>query len=203
MSISTHLYDLPKNVTFKGDIAIDTEATGLCFNRDRLCLVQLSDGNGDVHMVHFPEPKYDAPNLTALLEDPERTFIFHYARFDVALLLNTFNVLIQSLFCTKIASRLCRTYTDSHGLKDLCRELLNITLSKQQQSSDWAHSPLSKEQIEYAAADVLYLHRLRTQLTTMLEREERLALAQDCFAFLPTRAAIDLCGWNNEDIFAH
>lgn len=187
----------------KGDIAIDTEAMGLDNHRDRLCVVQLSDGNGDAHLVHFPTKKFDCPNLKKLLTDKNRVKLFHFARFDVAILTHYLNIKLENIYCTKIASRLCRTFTDSHGLKDLCGELLNIKISKQQQSSDWGAAELNHEQLTYAAADVLYLHALRDKLNAMLIREDRMELAEECFKFLPSRAALDLLGWDEFDIFVH
>lgn len=194
--------DLPQGFDLPGDIAIDTEAMGLNNHRDRLCVVQLSNGNGDAHLVQFQKGVYDAPNLKKLLSKPD-TKIFHFARFDVAILKHYLGIDVYPLFCTKIASKLVRTYTDSHGLKELCRELLGQAISKQQQSSDWGANTLSKDQQEYAAADVLYLHRIRDTLKEMLLREGRLALAQKCFEFLPTRVELDLLGWPEEDIFQH
>lgn len=186
-----------------GDLAIDTEAMGLNNHRDRLCVVQLSNGNGDCHIVHFPERVYNCPNLIKLLADQTTQKIFHFARFDVAIIQHYLGVKIENIFCTKIASRLCRTYTDSHGLKDLCSEILNLKLNKQQQSSDWGAAELKAEQIEYAAQDVLHLHKLRDHLSLMLQREGRLDLAQACFRFLSHRAELDLQGWVDFDIFAH
>ncbi|MFN7095403.1 MAG: ribonuclease D [Burkholderiales bacterium] len=193
---------MPNNVQFQGDIAIDTEAMGLNYPRDRLCLVQLSDGQGDVHLVQF-QNNYHAPNLSALLVNPSITKIFHFARFDVAILRCYLKVLAAPIYCTKIASKLARTYTDLHGLKELCRELIGVQISKQQQSSDWGAKELSKEQLDYAASDVLYLHALRDVLNNMLQREGRMELAEKCFAFLPWRAELDLAGWPELDIFAH
>jgi ribonuclease D len=203
MNTFVHRYDLPNDVTFQGDIAVDTEAMGLLNYRDRLCVVQLSDGKGDVHLVQFPEPRYNSPNLCTLLNDKKRTKIFHFARFDMAILKHYLGIDVGPVYCTKIASRLARTYSDSHGLKELCRELMNMQISKQQQSSDWGAEVLSDEQIKYAAADVLYLHEIREKLNGMLAREGRTALAHSCFNFLPTRIALDLAGWNEQDIFAH
>ncbi len=203
MTIHLHRYDLPDNAEFDGDIAVDTETRGLRLGRDRLCLVQLSDGRGAAHLVHFPTPDFSAPNLRALLADENRAKLFHYARFDVAVLRVTFGLTCRPVYCTKIASRLARTYTDRHGLKDLTGELLSVSLSKEQQSSDWAAPELSAAQQAYAAADVLYLHRLRERLNIMLARDERGALADACFAFVPVRAALDIAGWGEEDIFAH
>ncbi len=197
-----HKGDLPASVTFKGDIAVDTEAMGLNNKRDRLCLVQLSDGNGDAHLVKF-DGTYDAPNLVKLLTDPKRTKIFHFARFDLSIMRHYLGVRTNPVYCTRTASRLARTYTDRHGYKDICRELLGLDISKQQQSSDWGAENLSPEQIEYAASDVHYLHRLKAKLEMMIEREGRTELAQSCFNFLPYRAELDLAGWENEDLFAH
>lgn len=171
--------------------------------RDRLCLVQLSDGNGDAHLVKFDGEKYDAPNLIKLLTDPARVKLFHFARFDLSIMRHYLGVRLTNVYCTRTASRLVRTYTDKHGYKDICRELLGVDISKQQQSSDWGAAVLSPEQIDYAAADVLYLHRLRSKLDVMLKREDRTELAAACFEFLPFRAELDLAGWENEDIFAH
>ena len=191
MTIRLHRGDLPDLSRYKDSVAIDTETMGLNPHRDRLCVVQI------------PKDHADAPNLKALLANPRITKIFHFARFDLAALYNAFGVMPQPVYCTKIASRLCRTYTDRHGLKDLVREVLNIDLSKQQQSSDWGSQTLSEAQLAYAASDVLHLHALRERLDAMLAREGRLALAQACFEFLPTRAKLDLQGWDTEDIFAH
>lgn len=203
MATFVHKGDLPANVVFDGDIAVDTEAMGLNNLRDRLCVVQLSDGKGDQHLVQIDPKTYAAPNLVKLLEDPARTKIFHFARFDVAILLHYLKAKTAPIYCTKIASRLCRTYTDRHGLKDLTRELLSVDLSKQQQSSDWGAETLTDDQISYAASDVLHLHALRAKLDVMLAREGRKSLAYNCFSFLPTRAALDLMGWNETDIFSH
>lgn len=198
-----HKGDLPADVTFEGDIAVDTEAMGLNNRRDRLCVVQLSDGKGDAHLVQIDPKTFSAPRLKALLEDNNRTKIFHFARFDVAILRHYLKADVRPIYCTKIASKLCRTYTDRHGFKDLCRELLTQDISKQQQSSDWGADELTPEQVNYAASDVLYLHDLRAKLNVMLAREGRIELAQECFSFLPTRAALDLEGWPETDIFAH
>ncbi len=203
MTIFLHKGDLPDELVLDGDIAVDTETMGLRAGRDRLCVVQFSVGDGDAHLVHFPSPVYDAPHLTQLLADPGRTKIFHYARFDVARLADAVGVWCQPVYCTKIASRLARTYTDRHGLKDLCKELLGVDLSKEQQSSDWGTAELSQAQQAYAAADVLYLHRLRERLDAMLARERRAALAQACFDFVPKRAELDLAGWEDTDLFSH
>ena len=203
MTIRLHRGDLPDLSRYTDSVAIDTETMGLHPHRDRLCVVQLSSGDGTADVVQVPQQPGDAPNLKALLLDPNITKIFHFARFDLAALYNAFGVMPQPVYCTKIASRLCRTYTDRHGLKDLVREVLNIDLSKQQQSSDWGAPSLSEAQLAYAASDVLHLHGLRERLDGMLVREGRTALAQACFAFLPTRAKLDLEGWEAEDIFAH
>ncbi len=203
MTSHLHTGDLPDGLSLGPLVAIDTETLGLVPHRDRLCVVQLSDGQGDAHVVHFPHPVYDAPNLKALMADASVTKLFHYARFDVAVIERYLGVTATPLYCTKIASRLVRTYTDRHGLKDLCRELLGVDLSKQQQSSDWGAAQLTQAQVDYAASDVLYLHQLKETLDTMLEREGRTGLAADCFGFLPTRARLDLNGWAGEDIFSH
>lgn len=204
MTIHTHKGDLPSGIDFGDEVAIDTETLGLNPLRDRLCVVQLSDGNGDAHLVQLKENDYaQAPHLKALLADKSVTKIFHFARFDVAVLKHYLGVDVESIFCTKIASKLARTYTDRHGLKDLARELLNIDLDKKQQSSDWAAEELSDDQKIYAASDVLYLHDLKDKLIPMLEREGRLHLAEHCFDYLPTRAELDLMGWDDHDIFAH
>ncbi len=204
--IHLHRGDLPDALTFGASVAIDTETTGLHPHRDRLCLVQLSAGDNVCHLVHFPpdlRDEYDAPNLKALLLDPHICKLFHFARFDVAMLQRWLGVVCAPVYCTKIASRLVRTSTDRHGLKDLCRELLGVDLSKEQQSSDWGAASLTPEQLRYAASDVLHLHRLRDRLDAMLTREGRLDLAHACFGFLPHRARLDLDGWADEDIFAH
>lgn len=203
MAIHLHQGDLPSDVKFEGSVAIDTETLGLNPVRDKLCLVQLSDGNGDAHIVQLDRSSYNAPNLKALMEDASVTKIFHYARFDVAIMKAYLNVDCAPVYCTKIASRLARTYTDRHGLKDVCRELAGVTLDKQQQSSDWGSDELSQDQLNYAASDVLYLHAVKEKLDAMLEREGRTELAQECFNFLSTRAALDLQGWGEFDIFQH
>jgi ribonuclease D len=203
MTVRLHRGDLPDLTRYTDSVAIDTETMGLHPHRDRLCVVQLSNGDGSADVVQIPQGHGDAPNLKALLANPKVTKIFHFARFDLAALYNAFGVMPQPVYCTKIASRLTRTYTDRHGLKDLVRELLNIDLSKQQQSSDWGAQTLSEAQLAYAASDVLHLHGLRERLDVMLAREGRLGLAQACFEFLPTRAKLDLQGWDTEDIFAH
>ncbi|MBP0115457.1 MULTISPECIES: ribonuclease D [Bradyrhizobium] len=203
MTVRLHRGDLPDLSRYTGAVAIDTETMGLNPHRDRLCVVQLSPGDGSADVVQIPKGHTDAPNLKALLANPAVTKIFHFARFDIAVLYQTFGVMTGPIYCTKIASRLTRTYTDRHGLKDLVREVLNIDLSKQQQSSDWGSDSLSEPQLAYAASDVLHLHALRERLDAMLVREGRAALAQACFDFLPTRALLDLQGWAEEDIFAH
>ncbi len=203
MSIELHKGDLPDGLVLGDLVAIDTETLGLNPNRDRLCLIQLSSGDGNAHLVQFEKDSYDAPNLKAILTDTNVTKIFHFGRFDLAVMLRYLGVLCEPVFCTKIASRLSRTYTDRHGLKDLCRELLNVELSKQQQSSDWGAAELTQAQHDYAASDVLYLHQLREKFLEMLDREGRTELAKACFRFLPYRAALDLIGWVDEDIFRH
>ncbi|MCA1430010.1 MULTISPECIES: ribonuclease D [unclassified Bradyrhizobium] len=203
MTVRLHRGDLPDLSRYTGAVAIDTETMGLNPHRDRLCVVQLSPGDGSADVVQIPKGHTDAPNLKALLANPAVTKIFHFARFDVAVLYQTFGVMTGPIYCTKIASRLTRTYTDRHGLKDLVREVLNIDLSKQQQSSDWGSDSLSEPQLAYAASDVLHLHALRERLDAVLVREGRSQLAQACFDFLPTRALLDLQGWAEEDIFAH
>jgi ribonuclease D len=203
MTIRLHRGDLPDLSRYTSSVAIDTETMGLHPHRDRLCVVQMSNGDGSADVVQIPKDHTDAPNLKALLADPKILKIFHFARFDLAALYNAFGVMPTPVYCTKIASRLTRTYTDRHGLKDLVREVLNIDLSKQQQSSDWGAQALSEAQLSYAASDVLHLHGLRERLDVMLAREGRTGLAQACFEFLPTRAKLDLDGWEAEDIFAH
>lgn len=205
MHITNFIYqnDLPAGLRLNGDIAVDTEAMGLINRRDRLCVVQISDGNGDAHLVQFPSNKYSAPNLCALLMDPKRTKILHFARFDIALIKQYLGIVMQPVYCTRTASRLARTYTDRHGYKDICKELLNVEISKQQQSSDWGADTLSQEQVNYAASDVLHLHALREKLDAMLKREGRQEVAQACMDFLPARAELDLMGWENDDLFAH
>lgn len=195
--------DLPDSLVLSGDLAVDTEAMGLNHHRDRLCLVQLSNGDGNAHLVQIAQGQTEAPNLVKLLNDPDRVKLFHFARFDLAALRWQLGVIAAPLYCTRTASRLVRTYTDRHGLRDLCKELLGVEISKQQQASDWGVETLSPEQIEYAAGDVLYLHRLREKLDVMLAREGRDGLAQACFDFLPYRAELDLAGWDEQDIFAH
>lgn len=206
-AIELHRGDLPIGIDFGQEVAVDTETMGLDPHRDRLCLVQLSSGDGTCHVVQFPSAwsaiPFAAPNLKALLTDVDVTKLFHFARFDLAVLLKYVGVVCAPTYCTKVASRLVRTYTDRHGLKDLCRELLGIELSKEQQSSDWGAETLTPDQLDYAARDVAYLHRLRRKLDEMLERENRRELAEACFGFLPHRARLDLAGWADEDIFAH
>lgn len=204
MAIHLHINDLPPGLAFGDSVAIDSEAMGLQPHRDRLCVVQMSRGDGDCHMVHFPPPgDYSAPNLKAILGDPNLLKMFHFARFDVAILEHYLGVTCQPIYCTKIASKLARTYTDRHGLEDLCRELLGIDMSKQQQSSDWGAAELTPEQQAYAASDVLHLHEIKSILDGMLAREGRGELAQACFDFLPHRARLDLVGWEEVDIFHH
>ncbi len=199
-----HKGDLPNNLEFSPIVAIDTETMGLTFDRDRLCVVQVSFGDKNAHLVQVGgELGYEAKNLKKLLKDGKILKIFHYARFDVAVLKRYLGIMCKSIYCTKIASKLARTYTDRHGLKELCKEILNIEISKQQQSSDWGKSMLSKSQINYAANDVLYLHEIREKLDDILEREDRLKLAYTIFKFIPTRVSLDLLGWNNNDIFSH
>lgn len=203
MTIRLHRGDLPDLSRYTGAVAIDTETMGLDPHRDRLCVVQLSPGDGSADVVQIAPGAKDAPNLKKLLTDPGKIKIFHFARFDIAVLFHAFGVMPGPLFCTKVASRLARTYTDRHGLKDITRELLGIDLSKQQQSSDWGSSALSEAQVAYAASDVLHLHALREKLDTLLTRENRNELAKACFEFLPTRVKLDLAGWGAEDIFSH
>jgi ribonuclease D len=205
MAVFFHEEDIPADVSFSdAPIAVDTEAMGLLPGRDRLCLVQLSDGGGDEHLVRFRRgSEYSAPNLKALLSDANRLKLYHFARFDVGIMQAYLGIVAAPLYCTRTASRLVRTYTDRHGLKDLVKELLNIDLSKQQQTSDWGADELSDAQREYAASDVRYLHALKDRLDERLIREDRLPLAQACFDFLPTRALLDIAGWPEQDIFAH
>jgi ribonuclease D len=203
MTIRLHRGDLPDLARYQGAVAIDTETMGLQPARDRLCVVQLSPGDGSADVVQIPKGAADAPNLKALLSDANRVKIFHFARFDLAILLWTFGVMAMPVYCTKIASRLTRTYSDKHGLKDILRELLGVDVSKQQQLSDWGAEKLTDAQIAYAASDVLHLHALKARLDEMLAREGREHLAEACFRFLPTRAELDLAGWASEDIFAH
>jgi ribonuclease D len=205
MAIHFHEEDLPADVRFAdGPIAVDTEAMGLVAGRDRLCLVQLSDGKGDEHLVRFRRgSNYAAPNLKALLDDPNRLKLYHFARFDVGIMQAYLGIMAAPLYCTRTASRLVRTYTDRHGLKDLVKELLNVDLSKAQQTSDWGAAEISDAQRDYAASDVRYLHALKEKLDERLAREDRVALARACFDFIPTRALLDIAGWPEQDIFAH
>ncbi len=203
MTIHLHQGDLPAEVTFGTSVAIDTETMGLNPHRDRLCLVQLSAGDGISHLVQFAPGNYAAPNLRALLIDPKVLKLFHFGRFDIAVLAHYLGAVAAPVYCTKVASKLARTFTDKHGLKDLCRELLGIELSKQQQTSDWGAPVLTEEQKRYAASDVLHLHALKAKLDEMLIRENRQQLALSCFGFLPTRALLDLIGYENADIFEH
>jgi len=204
MTTRFHTRDLPDLSNYQVEaVAIDTETLGLNPHRDRLCVVQLSPGDGTADVVQIAPGQREAPNLVSLLRNPAITKLFHFGRFDIAVLFHTFGVMPEPVFCTKIASRLVRTYTDRHGLKDITAELLGIALSKVQQSSDWGADTLTPEQVEYAASDVLHLHRLREVLLSRLVRDGRLAEAEACFRFLPTRAKLDLMGWSEEDIFAH
>ena len=203
MAITLHHGDLPDGLDLGNVVAVDTETMGLKPGRDALCVVQLSAGDGNAHVVKLTRPAYAAPNLKGLLADRNRLKVFHYARFDIAMIKAYLNIDVAPVYCTKIASRLARTYTDKHGLKDLVKETLNIDLSKQQQSSDWGAESLSEAQLAYAASDVLHLHALKAVLDRMLAREGRLGLAEACFHFLPVRAMLDLTGFGEEDIFAH
>jgi ribonuclease D len=203
MTVKVHKGDLPPELELGRLVAVDTETMGLNPHRDKLCLVQLSSGDGNAHLVQIDRTTYSAPRLKALLADPGVMKIFHFARFDVAVLKRYLDVDVEPLYCTKIASRIARTYSDKHGLKDLVKELLGIDLSKQQQSSDWGTPILSDSQKQYAALDVTYLHEIKARLDQMLNRERRHELAQACFAFVPTRARLDLAGWTDEDVFAH
>ena len=203
MSVTLHHGDLPADVTFGDTVAIDTETLGLKPHRDRLCLVQLSAGDGTVHLVKFKKDEYNAPNLQKLLADPNVTKLFHFGRFDIAIMQQYLGVTAAPVYCTKIASKLTRTFTNYHGLKNLCRDLLSVDLDKQQQTTDWGADELTPEQMDYAASDVLYLHKLRDVLNGMLAREGRTDIAKACFDFLPSRAVLDLKGWEEEDIFAH
>jgi len=205
MTNHLHKNDLPDGLDFGAMVAIDSETMGLNPHRDRLCLVQLSAGDGDCHLVQFEQDRYDAPNLSALLRDPAVTKLFHFGRFDIAVMMHYLDVTATPVYCTKIASKLVRTYTDRHGLKDLCRELLGVELSKQQQSSDWGAAELTDEQLNYAASDVLHLHALHARLQDMLAREGRMDIARACFGYLPTRARLDLMGWGDgeRDILSH
>lgn len=203
MTVHAHEGDLPDGLSLGPVVAIDTETMGLKPMRDRLCVVQLSAGDGDAHVVRIAKDQTEAPNLRALLADPEVLKLYHFGRFDIAALANRFGVLSRPVWCTKIASKLVRTYTDRHGLKNLCQELIGVDISKQQQSSDWGADRLSQAQLDYAASDVLHLHKLREVLTERLIREGRLEIAERCFDFLPDRAVLDLVGWDQEDIFSH
>ena len=202
--MQTHLYknDLDDGIVFRGNVAIDTEAMGLDPARDRLCLIQIFDGETDCHMVQFENSNTESPNLIKLLNDENTQKIFHYARFDMAALKHALKIDVKNVYCTKIASKIARTYTNNHGLKDLCKELLGVEISKKQQSSDWGNSNLSKEQIAYAANDVIYLHQIKNKLDEMLVREDRQLLVDACLSFLPTWVELDLRGWEN-DIFSH
>ena len=203
MTIQLYQGDLPADLDFGASIAIDTETQGLNLQRDRLCLIQLSAGNGDAHLVQFKAGEYAAPNLKKILGDQRSTKIFHFARFDIAAIQKFLGVTCTPVFCTRIASQLTRTYTDKHGLKDICSELLSVEISKQQQQTDWANEKLTPEQLEYAATDVHYLHQLMEVFKQCLERESRSEVAQACFDFLPYRVELDLDGWGSLDIFAH
>jgi len=203
MEVKILKQDLPKNINLGEVVAVDTETMGLDFSRDRLCLVQLSPGDNRVYIIQIDKESYQAENLKKILEDKKIKKIFQYARFDLAVLKKYLNIEVNNVYCTKIASRIGRTYSDKHGLKDLCKELLNIELSKAMQSSDWGAEELTKEQIQYAASDVLYLHKIKNELDKMLKRENRLEIAEQCFNFLKHRVALDLAGWNNQDIFSH
>lgn len=203
MTITLHKGDIPADLDFGSEIAVDTEAMGLQNHRDRLCLVQLSAGDGNAHLVQFEKDRYDAPNLKAVLGNPNTTKLFHYARFDVAILKKYLGVECRPLYCTRTASYLIRTYTERHSLRELCKEVLGFDLSKQQQSTDWGAAELTPDQMEYAANDVYHLHKLREAMDIRLKREGRYELAQKIFDFLPTRADLDLAGWLDVDIFAH
>lgn len=203
MTVYLHEGDLPDGLSFGSSVAVDSETLGLRFRRDPLCVVQLSAGDGDAHVVRVNRPTYDCPNLKALMADPDVLKIFHFGRFDIGMIQLHLGIETGPVYCTKIASKLARTYTDRHGLKDVAREMAGIDLSKAQQSSDWGAAELSPAQLEYAASDVLHLHAIKARLDMMLEREGRMALAQACFDFLPVRARLDLEGWEDVDIFAH
>jgi ribonuclease D len=203
MTITLHHGDLPADVSFGATVAIDTETMGLNPHRDRLCLVQLSGGDGNAHLVKMARGPYKAPRLAALLADPKTLKLFHFGRFDIAVLEHALGVKCEPVYCTKIAAKLTRTFTDRYGLKNLCQEILGVDLSKQQQTSDWGAETLTDEQMTYAASDVLYLHALKSKLDALLEREGRMELAQAAFRFLPTRARLDVAGWPEIDIFAH
>tara|TARA_Y100001934_G_C12256561_1_gene727838 strand:+ start:646 stop:1260 length:615 start_codon:yes stop_codon:yes gene_type:complete len=203
MTVFFHEGDLPDDFKASDIVAIDTETMGLNPNRDRLCLLQLSNGDGTAHLVRFMPGEYNAPNLVKLMKDPKILKLFHFGRFDIAVIEKFLGVQCAPVYCTKIASKLCRTYTDRHGLKEICRELISVEISKQQQSSDWGSPELSEDQMNYAASDVLYLHQLRDVLNERLVREGRMEIANECFKFLPKRAKLDLMGWEETDIFAH
>jgi ribonuclease D len=203
ISVYLHKGDLPEGVRFNGAVAVDSETLGLSLVRDPLCLVQLSDGGPEAHLVQLDRATYDAPNLKRVLTDTSAPKLFHFARFDLAMFMRDLSVVCAPIYCTKVASKLVRTYTDKHGLKDIVKELLSRDISKEQQSSDWGAPDLSDAQLAYAASDVLHLHALRDKLDIMLAREGRTEIAQSCFDFLPTRAALDLAGWEDVDIFAH
>ncbi len=203
MTIYLHKGDLPDDVSFSSSVAVDSETMGLNPHRDQLCLVQLSAGDGDAHLVQLDRKTYDAPNLKNLMQDESIEKIFHFARFDVAVFEKYLSVVTRPIYCTKIASKLVRTYTDRHGLKDVSKELIGVDMSKQQQSSDWGAPELSDAQKDYAAADVLYLHQMKEKLDVLLQREGRTEIAKACFDFLPWRAKLDLSGWPDTDIFAH
>ena len=202
MPVFVHDCDLPNGLKFKDTVAVDTETMGLVCRRDKLCVVQLCDSGGDVHLVKF-SGNYQAPNLASILSDSSITKIFHFARFDIAVIRYYLGIWVTPCYCTKIASKLVRTYTDHHGLKELCYELLNVKLNKMQQSSDWGRDTLTSEQLNYAASDVIYLHALKSKLDAMLQRENKQELAASCFQFLLTRVQLDLLGWDNVDIFSH
>ncbi len=203
MAISLHKGDLPAGISFGSCVAVDTESLGLNWERDRLCLVQLSAGDGNAHLVQFRRGAYDAPNLNKLLANPKVTKLFHFARADMVMLKYHLGVMPAPVYCTKIASALVRTFTERHGLKDLARDLIGVDLSKEQQTSDWGSETLSQDQMAYAASDVLYLHQMRAKLDAMLTREGRAHLAAEAFRFLPVRAELDIAGWGDVDIFAH
>ena len=203
MTIDFHQGNLPDEVNLGNLVAIDTETMGLRPGRDRLCLMQLSAGDGNAHIVQFTKDQYDAPNLKAMITDTQITKIFHFARFDIAVIQKYLSVTCTPVYCTKIASKLARTYTDRHGLKDLCKELLDVSISKEQQSSDWGKNSLTEMQLSYAASDVLYLHQIRELLDKILAREDRTSLAGACFEFVTDRAKLDLAGWGDIDVFAH
>jgi ribonuclease D len=203
LTTTLHDGDLPADLDLGPVVAVDSETMGLRLRRDPLCVVQLSAGDGNAHVVRLNRPLYDAPNLKKLMADPAVLKLFHFGRFDIAMFALHLGVVTRPVYCTKIASKLARTYTDKHGLKDVCRELLGVEISKTQQSSDWGSAELSQDQLNYAASDVLHLHALKAKLDVMLEREGRMELAKACFEFLPTRARLDLAGWEDVDVFAH